>query len=257
MPSQATQSADPSFSHAKNRDAQALVPLTVKQINEALLATSENANFVVDGVDVNNVTIVGLVCNKVERVTDVGFVLDDGTGRVDVHRWVHEPFDSNEMATIKDGMYVRVYANLKGFQGKRQLIAFAVRPLTDFNELSYHFLECMYVHMYNTKLKAASVPSDAQMTSSVNGTPFRGYQGTQQNQFAGPLSDLKDLDKIVMDFLQQPAYLASDTGVHVNEIVQRLGIPRDKIMASIKTLEVEGYAYSTIDDDHYKSTGNG
>lgn len=32
-------------------------------------------------------TIVGLVCNKVERVTDVGFVLDDGTGRVDVHRW--------------------------------------------------------------------------------------------------------------------------------------------------------------------------
>lgn len=24
-------------------------------------------------------------------------------------------------------MYVRVYANLKGFQGKRQLIAFAVR----------------------------------------------------------------------------------------------------------------------------------
>lgn len=44
-----------SISLLQNRDAQALVPLTVKQINEALLATSENANFVVDGVDVNNV----------------------------------------------------------------------------------------------------------------------------------------------------------------------------------------------------------
>jgi replication factor A2 len=25
--------------------------------------------------------------NKVERVTDVAFVLDDGTGRIDVNRW--------------------------------------------------------------------------------------------------------------------------------------------------------------------------
>lgn len=33
------------------------------------------------------VTLVGMVLNKLEKVTDVQFVLDDGTGRIDVTRW--------------------------------------------------------------------------------------------------------------------------------------------------------------------------
>lgn len=256
MPSQATQSADPSFSPAKNRDVQTLAPLTVKQINEAISTSNDNGNFVVDGVDVNNVTIVGMVFNKVERITDVGFVLDDGTGRINVQRWVNEPYDRNEVAKIMDGMYVRIHANLKGFQGKKQLIAFSVRPVTDFNEITYHFLECIYVHIYSTKLRTASVPADAQMMSSVNGTPFRGYQGAQQNQYPGQFAELKDVDQMVIDYLQQPASLAKGKGVHVNELMQRLNIPLDRIMASIKALEVEGLVYSTIDEEHYLSTGN-
>ncbi|XP_021723414.1 replication protein A 32 kDa subunit B-like [Chenopodium quinoa] len=256
MPSQATQSADPSYTTSKTRDAQALVPLTVKQINEALLASNDINNFVVDGVDVNNVTLIGLVFNKTERVTDVGFVLDDGTGRINVHRWVNDSYDTKEMEKIADGMYVRIYANLKGFQGKKQLMAFSVRPVTDFNELTYHYLECMYVHTYSTKLQATGVPADAQMMSSVNGTPIRGYQGTQQNQFPGQFSELKDVDQMVMEYLQQPACLAQEKGVHVKELMQRLNLPLDKIMGSIKALEVEGFVYSTVDDEHYKSTGN-
>lgn len=33
------------------------------------------------------VTLVGLVSNKDEKVTDVVFMLDDGTGRIEVKRW--------------------------------------------------------------------------------------------------------------------------------------------------------------------------
>lgn len=39
----------------QNRDAQALLPLTVKQISEAFQASDDKANFLIDGVDVNNV----------------------------------------------------------------------------------------------------------------------------------------------------------------------------------------------------------
>ena len=38
-------------------------------------------------VPVWQVTLVGLVTSKVERVTDVSFTLDDGTGRIDINRW--------------------------------------------------------------------------------------------------------------------------------------------------------------------------
>lgn len=31
--------------------------------------------------------LLGLVMTKTERVTDVSFALDDGTGRIDVNRW--------------------------------------------------------------------------------------------------------------------------------------------------------------------------
>jgi hypothetical protein len=33
------------------------------------------------------VRLVGRMLNKVDRVTDVAFILDDGTGRIDVNRW--------------------------------------------------------------------------------------------------------------------------------------------------------------------------
>ncbi|GAB2225869.1 hypothetical protein Droror1_Dr00021639 [Drosera rotundifolia] len=88
MPSQATQAPDSSFSFSKPCEAQGLTSLTVKQIGEAQLSASERGNFIIDGVDVNNVKVVGMVLNRVERTTDVGFVIDDGTGRIDIHRWV-------------------------------------------------------------------------------------------------------------------------------------------------------------------------
>ncbi|RVW75507.1 Replication protein A 32 kDa subunit A [Vitis vinifera] len=110
-----------------NRDTQALLPLTVKQISEAFLSSDDKSNFLIDGVEVNNVTLVGMVFNKAERVTDVGFMLDDGTGRIDCNRWVNEAVDTKEMEGILDGMYVRVHGHLKGFQGKRHLNVFSIR----------------------------------------------------------------------------------------------------------------------------------
>ncbi|KAH6786181.1 replicon protein A2 [Perilla frutescens var. hirtella] len=100
MPSQTTQIADPSFSPAKSRDTQGLLPLTVKQISEAFQASDDKTNFLIDGVDVNNVKLVGRVFQKTERVTDVSFVLDDGIGRINCHRWVNEAIDTKEMERL-------------------------------------------------------------------------------------------------------------------------------------------------------------
>lgn len=39
----------------QNRDVQTLLPLTVKQIKDAFVSANEKSEFVIDGVDVNNV----------------------------------------------------------------------------------------------------------------------------------------------------------------------------------------------------------
>ncbi|PWA78408.1 replication protein A, subunit RPA32 [Artemisia annua] len=103
MPSQATQTADhpSSSSSSKSRDGHTLIPLTVNQISKALQSNDDKVNFLIDGVDVNNVKLVGMVLNRADRVTDVSFVLDDGTGRIDCNRWTNDPVDTKEMEAIR------------------------------------------------------------------------------------------------------------------------------------------------------------
>ncbi|XP_009770104.1 replication protein A 32 kDa subunit A-like isoform X1 [Nicotiana tabacum] len=263
MPSQATQTAgDHSFSPAKNRDSQTLLPLSVKQISEAFQSSDDKTNFLIDGVDVNNVKVVGILFNKAERVTEVSFVVDDGTGRIDCSRWVNEAVDAKEMEAVTDGMYVRVHGHLKGLLGKRQLVAYSVRPVDDYNEIASHFAEVIYVHSYNSKLRKQQDSStmSAQVPSSAANTPLKGYQASPSTQFQFPgynMDGIRGVDKMVLDYLQQPSCLAREKGVHRNELAQQLKVPSEKILEAIESLESEGLVYSTIDEYHYKSTANG
>ncbi|KAJ0974376.1 hypothetical protein J5N97_016341 [Dioscorea zingiberensis] len=184
MPSQATQTPESGFS--KSRGVQGVIPLTVKQISEAYHSNDDKSNFIVDGVEAGNVRLLGLVMNKAERVTDVTFTLDDGTGRIDVNRWVNETSDTNEMAVIQNGMYVVINGSLKGFQGKKHVVAFSVRPVVDFNHITLHFIECIHVHLDNTRPKGAGL-AQAQTGSVVQNTirsDVKEYQSPVSHQFS-------------------------------------------------------------------------
>nr|XP_043622302.1 replication protein A 32 kDa subunit B-like isoform X3 [Erigeron canadensis] len=257
MPSQTTQTTEHQPTTFTKNNTQSLIPLTVKQINKALLSNDDKINFLIDGVDVNNVRLVGMVWNKMERVTDISFILDDGTGRIDCNRWVNDPLDTKEMDAIMEGMYVRIHGQLKGFQGKKQLMVFGVKPVTDFDEITHHFVECMYVHSYNTKLmQQASSSNQAHMPGSAMNT--QTYQTAPANHFAGKYETeaLTGVDKMVLNYLQLPGSLSRDKGVHQEELVSQLNLPLDTIRKSLDTLTVEALVYNTIDDYHFKTTGN-
>lgn len=262
MPSQSTaQFADPSSaSPAKSRDTQSLLPVTVKQINNALVSHDEKINVLIDGVDATNVTLLGIVCNKAERVTDVTFSLDDGTGRIDCNRWINEPLDTNEMEGILDGMYVRVHGHLKSFQGKRQLNVFSIRPVTDYNEIASHFIECVYVHVYNTRLQKSQVGASVQpqVTNPIMSNSMKPHPAPPPNQLPvqRSLDGFSQNIQLVLDCFLRPENLTPERGVHINDIAQQLSLPVDKIREAIPYLEEEGLIYSTVNDFHYKSTTN-
>ncbi|PQQ01703.1 replication protein A 32 kDa subunit B-like isoform X1 [Prunus yedoensis var. nudiflora] len=249
MPPQATQTADPSFNTSKNRDVQTLLPLTVKQIKDAFVSANEKSEFVIDGVDVNNVTLVGMVRDKVGRITDVAFILDDGTGRLNCNKWFDEAIDANEMERILDGMYVRVHGRLKSFQGKKTLNVFSIRPVNDYNEIASHFIECIYVHVYNSRLQKAHV--DVGVTTQPHMT-------IPTNQFSGQYSfDGQSSTEVkVLEILSQPSYLAREEGAHLDDIARQLKIPVNDLMLAVDNLVQEGKVYSTVDDFHFKSTAN-
>ncbi|XP_024019745.1 replication protein A 32 kDa subunit B [Morus notabilis] len=248
MPSEATQTPDTSFSPAKNRDVQALLPLTVKQINDAIMPGNEKSEFLIDGVDVNNVKLVGIICDRVGRVSDVTFMLDDGTGRIDCNKWFHEAVDANEMEGILDGMYVCAHGRLKSFQGKRSLNVFSIRPVEDYNEIASHFIECIYVHVYNNRSRKlhGGANTQPQVTNPIN------QSFGQSNTDAS-----KSIEEKVLDFLHHPMCLAREEGASIDYIINQLKIPHDKITIAIENLVREGNVYSTVDDNHFKSAING
>ena len=49
------------------------------------------------------------------------------------------------------GSYVRVIGNLRSFMDTRSVLAFRVLPIERFDEVTYHFLDAMHVHLAVTK----------------------------------------------------------------------------------------------------------
>ncbi|CAI9097574.1 OLC1v1034041C6 [Oldenlandia corymbosa var. corymbosa] len=232
MPSQATQTAnDSSFSPAKSRDMQTLTPLTVKQISAAFQSSDDRMNIVIDGADVNNVKLVGTLMDKASRVTDAQFVLDDGTGRINCFRWLNgEAYESQEMDKVEEGKYVVVHGHLKGFQGKKQLVAYSVRPVSDYNEITNHFADCIYVHCHNTRLRRLqdnASSSSVQMPSSGLTTPVKAETSQFSGRFA--VDGRKSIDGMILDYLQQPKYLNLEKGIHIDELKSHLGVPLQQI----------------------------
>ncbi|XP_078446653.1 replicon protein A2 isoform X2 [Wolffia australiana] len=213
------------------------------------------------GVSPAKVTLVGLVTSKVERVTDVSFTLDDGTGRIDINRWVNESSDANEMAKILNGMYVKVNGQLKGFHGKRHAVAFSIRPITDFNDITLHLIECIYVHLYNSGAKSGDTTDQRPISNpgSTYQSVGTGYQAPNSNQFSARSSGKgpDDVLNLVLEFFNDPANLKNEHGLHVDEVIRRLGLPPNKIKDAINYHVDVGHIYSTIDDYHFKSAMNG
>ncbi|KAG6485281.1 hypothetical protein ZIOFF_053815 [Zingiber officinale] len=282
--SQSSQNPDSGFS--KNRGATGLLPLTVKQISAAFDAADDKSSIKVDGADATNIRLLGLVMNKAERATDVHFTLDDGTGRIDVIRWqeVNDASDANETAVIQNGTYVSVSGSLKGFQDKKRAVAFSVRqdlllsiqnmniqilftickpkisssssPVTDYNAVALHFIQCIHVHLWNAKQKGNDVFHNTTSNQISSQTVQKEYQPSVSSQpfvSAGMGGSKTDTYKLVLDIFQEPSSLASDHGLHIDEVARRLGLPMNKIKEAIDYYVDIGHIYSTIDDYHFKS----
>ncbi|TQD83790.1 hypothetical protein C1H46_030671 [Malus baccata] len=137
-------------------------------------------------------------------------------------------------------------------------------PVKNFDEVAFHFIECIHTHLLTSKLELqGNAATQAQpMDSSLN-TPVRsgstGYQTAPSNQFSGQVSvdGLKSCDQLVLDYLQQPSSIGKEKGIHRDELSQHLKVPVGKILEAIRSLEEEGLIYSTIDEFHYKSAAYG
>lgn len=240
----------------------------MKQLLNAPEGSSEDS-IKIDGVEQMQVTLVGMIMAVSETSAKLTYTIDDGTGSIEVKLWI----DTNETeasaakrAAWKEGVYVRASGHARSFNSIRSIVAFRISAITDFNEVTFHMLDTLNAHLYNTKGalpgdQAEAKPAVSAMAGGMGGMAAPGMAAPGQKfgaysavsapqQTSGGLSTLQDA---ALKLIRQSA---ASEGASLDSITRELssfGSMTD-IKQAVEFLSSEGHIYSTIDDVHYKTT---
>lgn len=227
---------------------QSLRPITIRQIYTAE-QTHSDAEFVIDGVEITQITLVAHVVAASKQATNITYKLNDGTAEIKAKHWL----DNAEEGPLGEGeteqVYIRVIGTLKTFNGERQINAVHTRLVTDPMEIYYHLIEAELVHRHYTR---GAVPGSGATTTGTTSTAHQtSGKGTQSKW-----PNMQPLQRRIMEVLDS-LQSGSDRGVHVTAIAQNLNFPAsiDEIGAMMEKLAEDGQIYATVDDEHFAISG--
>ncbi|PWA20637.1 hypothetical protein CCH79_00011503, partial [Gambusia affinis] len=267
--------ASPSLSQGGEKKgrtrATQIIPCTVSQL---MSASQVDEVFRVGDVEVTQVTIVGIIRSTDKSMTNIQYKVDDMTGApMDVKQWVDTEDPSVDSTVLPPGTYVKVSGNLRSFQvnkfdlknvtlygqNHRSVVAFSVRPLEDMNEITSHILEVVHAHMALSKpqtmpgIGGGMAVNSMPMLQQGPGMTAGSYTGTNEN----PLMVINGLSGNQNQVLSLIKGCPDPQGISIQDLKQRLsGISLAVIKQAVEFLSNEGHIFSTIDEDHYKSTDN-
>ncbi|KAI9262212.1 hypothetical protein BDA99DRAFT_70499 [Phascolomyces articulosus] len=219
---------------------QTLRPVTLKQLGNCQI--TQEGTFRIDNADVTQITFVGVIRGITELSTNIQYKIEDGTGQVDVRHWIDQTEtaeDAQKRADLVEDLYVRVFGRLNNFNNRVSVVAHNIRPIKDFNEINYHFIDTTLTHVKFTNTEGAGNSDDAMMIDSGAGAP---------SALGNALHDK------IIDIIKE--YHELEEGASVHQIISRLGnsVNETDIRNSIEYLINEGHCYTTVDDEHIKST---
>lgn len=266
MPTQGNAGGGPG-STKKSFDSkqQTLRAVTIKQLSEASNNRVDDS-LVIDGKDITNVTLVGKVLSASESGLTYGLTIDDGTGTAAVKIWISDDeseSDRQRRAEWRPGMYVRVHGHISSFGKAQEVIAFNIRPVVDHNEITYHFLQCIFQHVHLTKGGGAALGgAGAAALGGVKQEQAGGFGGAPAGGFGGapaagynPNQGLTPIQSDLMAFFNAPDVQNGDAGISIDEVLARSGgrYSLVQVREAVEALQNEGHIYSTIDENHFKS----
>lgn len=251
--------ASPSLSQGGEKKGRAranqIIPCTVSQL---MSASQADEAFKVGDVEVAQVTIVGVIRSTDKSMTNIQYKVDDMTGApMDVKQWVDTEDPGVDSTVLPPGTYVKVSGNLRSFQNHRSVVAFSVRPLEDMNEITSHMLEVVQAHMALGKPQSTSGGVGGGMSSNVTSMSRSGM-----DNMGGSYAGANDMTNNGLSANQNQVLslirsCPDAQGISIQDLKQRLsGISLTVIKQAVEFLSNEGHIFSTIDEDHYKSTDN-
>uniref|UniRef100_A0A7N9D9A7 Replication protein A 32 kDa subunit n=1 Tax=Macaca fascicularis TaxID=9541 RepID=A0A7N9D9A7_MACFA len=254
----------PSQAEKKSRArAQHIVPCTISQL---LSATLVDEVFRIGNVEISQVTIVGIIRHAEKAPTNIVYKIDDMTAApMDVRQWVDTDDASSENTVVPPETYVKVAGHLRSFQNKKSLVAFKIMPLEDMNEFTTHILEVINAHMVLSKANSQyfplceltlASPSRTTQKPSAGRAPISNPGMSEAGNFGGnsflPANGLTVAQNQVLNLIKA---CPRPEGLNFQDLKNQLKhMSVSSIKQAVDFLSNEGHIYSTVDDDHFKST---
>ena len=255
--SQSNRESEGGEKEKKPRDKQTLTPVTIKQLQAAEKGVGDDEGYRIDNSEIHSVRVVACVQTDEVRETKATYNIEDGTGSVEVTFWLNDAQDEDswarqKLAKMTPGAYVVVHGNIKEYDGRLTISAYDMRPVEDFNQVTNHYLEAIYVHAKRVgKIQVSSGAAAAPKRDSM-----AGFHPTTHGQSAAGGADGADgmtsLQKRVLDYYTENG--TGDEGCNTDSVAASLGLDLGQVKAAVEFLSSEGHLYSTIDEDHHKST---
>ncbi|NXY82202.1 RFA2 protein, partial [Alcedo cyanopectus] len=219
-------------------------PCTLSQL---LAAEQVDETFRIREVEISQVTIMGIIRHAEKAPTNILYKVDDMTAApMDVRQWVDTDEAGGENVVVPPGTYVKVAGHLRSFQNKKSLVAFKIMPLENMNEFTTHILEIVNAHMILRKNLMAA--SRGPQTLSAGLGEVGGYGGGSSL----PVNGLTAHQSQVLNLIKS---CPVPEGMSLQELKLQLhNMSMSTIKQAVEFLSSEGHIYSTVDDDHYKST---
>ncbi|KAI0461594.1 hypothetical protein LJB42_000893 [Komagataella kurtzmanii] len=218
-------------SQGKTQQRNTIKPVTIKQINDSKTIISDG-EFVVNGVELNMVSFVGIIRNVNDNTSSLTVTIEDGTGSLDVRKWVDEGSDPSEN-NYPLGQYVYVTGLLKEFNEKKSLQQATINPIEDYNQVTYHYLSAIKVH----------VEANQQGSHQQGNSLF-------VSQNADDHTNSNDPSEKVYRFIHDNTPSMVE-GVPIQYIAQSLSLTDNEVINYCNQLSDVGKIYNGNDDSSY------
>ncbi|XP_058260586.1 replication protein A 32 kDa subunit-A-like [Hemibagrus wyckioides] len=207
-----------------------VMPCTVSQL---LSSREHRDSFFIRDMELNQVTVVGMIRRTELTLTHIVYSVDDMTGPpLDVKQWQNLEDVNMNHYVIPSGTYVKAVGSLRSFQHHRSMVAFNIRRLDDLNEITSHMLEVIQAH-----LDSDSSSCSMMKTSHASDPATVGFTASQRQVYTS-IKSCRLAEGISMQRLRNSLK-------HLSAY---------DIRNCLQFLINEGHIFSTIDDYHYKCT---
>uniref|UniRef100_A0A336M0F2 CSON006869 protein n=1 Tax=Culicoides sonorensis TaxID=179676 RepID=A0A336M0F2_CULSO len=224
-----------------------ILPVCIRQL---LLVDDEVKMFDLSYSMVNLVAIVRKIDYTSTKIT---YTLEDHTGRIEAYYWLED--ENSQQPKVTTNAYARVIGSLRNNAENKTIIIYHAEEVEKINDRTTHLLEVLFCRFKAEQFaKGGVLPRNGQsMTAALGGGSSSAGAPMETTDDIAP-NGLSGKNLLILQVVKNYDGPDQDNGISRQEVYEKVPkIPKTEVDAILEYMMSEGFIYSTICADNFKS----